>query len=244
VFVDRDRELTPMPLTLKNRPRAWELDFLRGLSILLMVIYHTAYNLKEFYGLPVPYDHFLIYPLTKFFAGLFIALCAISCGFSRHNVRRGLLLLVIAVGITAVTSITVPGSNIIFGILHLLGVAILLYPLLRKIQPWLLLLLGLIIIGASFYLPAITVAHDWLAPLGIYSAEFSSVDYFPLIPWLGVFMLGMAIGAWYYPTPRSLLSPRPENIINRIGRYTLIIYILHQPVVTGLLYLILGPPNF
>lgn len=224
--------------------RAWELDFLRGLSIILMVIYHTAYDLKEFYGLPVPYDHFLIYPLTKLFAGLFIFICAISCNFSRHNYRRGLLLLLLAAGITIVTDIFVPGSHIIFGILHLLGVSILLYPLMRQVKPGLLLLLGLLIIGGGFFLSAFTVAHDWLAPLGITSAEFSSVDFFPLVPWFGVFLAGIAFGVWYYPTPRTRLKPLPENFVNRVGRHTLIIYLLHQPIVYGLLYLLLGPPKF
>ncbi|MGE5455419.1 MAG: heparan-alpha-glucosaminide N-acetyltransferase [Methylocystaceae bacterium] len=230
--------------SIPNRHRAWEIDFLRGLSILLMVIYHTAYDLKEFYGLPVPYDHFLVYPLTKLFAGLFIALCAVSCGFSRRNTRRGLLLLLLAIGITVVTNIAIPGSNISFGILHLLGVAILLYPLLHKMGLWPLLIIGLLFIAVSFLLPTIKVDHDWLAPLGIYSANFSSVDYFPLFPWLGVFMFGIAIGDRFYPVPHSLLKPLPENIINRVGRQTLIIYLLHQPLVMGLLYLTLGPPHY
>lgn len=232
------------PTKPKFYHRAWELDFLRGLSILLMVIYHTAYDLKEFYGLPVPYDHFLIYPLTKLFAGLFIAICAISCGFSHHNTRRGLLLLLVAAGITLVTWITVPGSNIFFGILHLLGVSILLYPWLHKLRPHYLTLAGLLIIGVSPWVNSITMNHDWLVPLGISSSSFTSVDYFPLFPWLGVFMIGIAIGLWFYPTPSSLFKPRPENLINRIGRHTLIIYIVHQPLVSGLLYLILGPPNY
>lgn len=224
--------------------RSWELDFLRGLSILLMVVYHTAFNLKEFYGLPVPYDHYLIYPLTKLFAGLFIAISAISCGFSRHNTKRGLLLLLIAYGITLVTYWLVPGSNIFFGILHFLGVSILLYPLLKRIPPLGLLILGLVIIFSNIWVYNIILSHNWLAPLGLTSSSFSSVDYFPMVPWLGVFLIGMAIGAWYYPHPRSLLKPRPETWINRVGRHTLIIYVLHQPIVSGILYLLLGPPQF
>ncbi|MCX6569388.1 MAG: heparan-alpha-glucosaminide N-acetyltransferase domain-containing protein, partial [Candidatus Aminicenantes bacterium] len=76
---------------------------------------------------------------------------------------------------------------------------------------------------------------------GLPSQSFSSLDYFPLIPWFGVFLIGVALGKSVYASKRSLLPWRmPPTFVNFAGRHSLIIYIVHQPVIMGVLY-ILGP---
>jgi hypothetical protein len=79
-----------------------------------------------------------------------------------------------------------------------------------------------------------------LMVFGIYSADFSSSDYYPLIPWLGVFLYGAAIGKFCYMDKRQSIFKFTfkDNIISKLGRHTLIIYLVHQPAIIGVLSLI------
>lgn len=225
-------------------PRIWEIDFLRGLCIILMVIYHAAYDMMYFYSLPLPCEHWVVLCLAKFFAGLFILISGASCTLSHSNLKRGIKLLVIAIGIYFTLSFIYPDANIVFGILHLLSLSILLYPLTSCLPAKTLIVIGLFIMGSTFFTNNFFLSRDYLSPLGLHSPSFSSFDYFPLIPWYGVFLLGEALGLRCYRELKSPINvPFSENIITRAGRHTLTIYLLHQPVILMLLYLILGPPS-
>jgi uncharacterized membrane protein len=231
-------------------PRIWEVDFLRGLSIILMVFYHALFDLSELGGLRtllgVPID------LTSagwtaaqyFFAFLFIVLSGISSTLSRSNVRRALKILAVAVVVTAVTYVFDASSTIYFGILHCLGISILIYGLTLDKAGWLVsagagaAVFGLSA-GRSLLMQGIPVRFDWLLPFGIHSPAFSSFDYFPLLPWLGIFLLGAALGKSVYAGKRSLIPIRVrETFVNYAGRHSLPIYIVHQPVILGFLYVL------
>jgi uncharacterized membrane protein len=85
----------------------------------------------------------------------------------------------------------------------------------------------------------VTIRFDWLLPLGIHTPFYASFDYFPLLPWLGIFLAGAALGKSAYVAKRSLIRRRlPVSFINFAGRHSLLIYILHQPVILGVLYLL------
>jgi uncharacterized membrane protein len=80
---------------------------------------------------------------------------------------------------------------------------------------------------------------DWLLPFGISSHTLSSYDYFPFLPWLGIFLMGTALGKSVYASRRSLIrSPLPESIVNVAGRHSLLIYVVHQPILLAILYLL------
>jgi len=119
----------------KPGPRIWEIDFLRGLSIILMVLYHFGYDLTEFcgirriLGIEINLSSLSLTIAQYFFAGVFIVLCGISSTLSRNNIRRALKILGVAVIITAITYLYSSSETIYFGILHCLGVCILLYGL-------------------------------------------------------------------------------------------------------------------
>ena len=102
---------------------------------------------------------------------------------------------------------------------------------------------GAVIIGLAAFLPglrrAADVRFDWLLPLGLLWPIFASYDYFPLIPWFGVFLAGAALGKTVYAPGKSLLlRPPRETFINFAGRHSLLIYVVHQPVIMGILYLL------
>ena len=75
-------------------------------------------------------------------------------------------------------------------------------------------------------------------PFGLSSPSFYSFDYFPLVPWLGIFLIGVSLGKSVYASKRSLLPWRlPKTFVNWAGRHSLIIYIAHQPIIMGVLYI-------
>jgi len=179
-----------------------------------------------------------------FFAGLFIVLSGTSSTLSRSNVRRGLKLLAVALVITAITYVYDPSEAIWFGILQLLAVSILIFggafeeARAATCAAWGVFILGLNV--ALHYLKkGMAVDFDWLLPFGIHSPSYSSFDYFPLIPWFGIFLIGAFLGRTVYAPRKSLLPWRlPQTFVNAAGRHSLLIYILHQPVILALLYVL------
>lgn len=221
--------------------RFWEIDVLRGLALILMIIYHLLYDLNEFFHVNIAYNEGLFYFMGKTAAVLFILVAGISCSFSRNNTLRAFKLILWGYIIFFVTNIVVPGSNIVFGILHFLGVCLLLYPIFKNIHPYLLALTGAAIILTGEITSKLSINHNWLVPLGFEGQNFSSVDYFPLIPWYGVFLLGISIRKIVYKQNRSLIKTVNKYFrpLAAVGKHTLIIYLIHQPIIMATLYLII-----
>jgi uncharacterized membrane protein len=230
--------------------RIWEIDFLRGLSILLVIGYHLLYDLGNYVGLPSFLGFTTDLSTTAwtiaqhFFAGTFVVLSGASSTLTRSNLRRGLRLLVISFAVTGVTYLIDASMTIWFGILQCLAVSMLLYgAVFEKAGAAVDAAAGAAVLGLGAFLPAIqralAVRCDWLLPLGLHGPSFSSFDYFPLIPWFGVFLLGAALGRTAYAAKRSLLPWRlPQNPVNAAGRYSLWIYLAHQPLIWGLLHVL------
>jgi uncharacterized membrane protein len=230
------------------RQRIWEIDFLRGVAIILVVGYHLLFDLGEFVGI----NRFLGWSTNlsstawiiaqHFFAGLFVLLSGTSCTLTRSNVRRGLRLLAVSFAVTVVTFFFDSTSAIYFGILQCLAVSMLLYgAAFEKAGAVTCAAWGTFVLGLTAVLPllkrALAVRTGWLLPFGLPSPSFSSFDYFPLIPWLGVFLIGASLGKSAYASKRSLLPWRlPPTFVNWAGRHSLVIYIAHQPIIMGVLY--------
>ena len=224
------------------KDRIWEIDALRGFCIVLMVIYHLLYDLQFVFGrvlININTPFFSI--ASPFFAGLFIFISGICSNFSKNNLKRGIILLFIAMGVFVVTFIYDADEAICFGILHLLAVCMIISHFILKYHkkmPAIYLLISVIIIAGGFFTEKIMPATNIFVPLGFHTQSFASLDYFPLIPWLGVFLLGIFAGqrlyknrtsrldiAWHFPT------------LSFAGRQSLLIYILHQPLIMGILTL-------
>lgn len=219
------------------------IDALRGLSVVLMVVHHALYDAVAFLGAPGwLFSNPVFDVLHILFAGTFIFLSGLSSQFSRSNIRRGLKVIAIALGISLVTwAMKMP---IWFGVLHLLGLSMLLYGLTRGLWDGLprviapLLLIALII-GSRLAILHIPVRSDSLWIFGWYAPGFISYDYFPLFPWFFVFLLGTWAGV--YVRDGAL----PEGFYTftvpffpQVGRRSLLIYILHQPVLYGIFQLL------
>ena len=220
----------------RNSKRIWEIDFFRGIALVLMTYFHVIFDMNEFFGYSVSYSSGLNYYIGKLSAILFMLIAGISCTLSRRNTKRAAKILAVAILITIVSHLYNPQFGIKFGILHFMGICILLYPLFSKLNAYLLIIMGLGILASNKWLSGIKVDFDYLFPLGITSNNFVSSDYYPLIPWISVFLFGIAMGKILYSGKQSLFKfELRENIISRVGRRTLLVYIVHQPVIIAVL---------
>lgn len=240
----------------KSSTRFWEIDTLRGVAIVMMIIFHLMWDLWYFGVRPetVLYDGFWKY-FQRTIPILFLSLAGISLTLSyrfaiksRGNTKglfkkfllRGLKVFGLGMIITIVVWAAGVGY-VTFGILHLIGFSIVAaYPFLRF--RWLNFCLWLLFVAAGYVLQGITVDIRWLAWLGLEPANYFPVDYFPIIPWFGVVLLGIFLGNTLYTTEgRSFYLPDysawlPVRFLSFLGRHSLLIYVIHQPILIALLY--------
>lgn len=229
------------------------IDFIRGFALISMIIYHTCYDLAYIFDYSMPWFFTKqAYYWQQSIVITFILISGMSFLFSRNPMRRGLITLGGACLLTATTYFAMPSELVVFGVLHFLGLATLLTalinPLLKKIKPS----YGFIIFLALFLLSkqtpllpqSVTVLPRILSKLGFIvglpSPDFVSSDYVPMIPWLFLYFTG------YYLSPIIFQKKRLPDwiintnvaIINQAGRYSFLIYLIHQPIIYGLLLLL------
>ncbi len=233
---------------MKLKPnRIVELDVLRGICIIGMVIVHGLMNYFDFYK-SSNYPDFL-----QFFFDwggiIFVILSGVAVTLGHHPIKRGLFVFGAGLLCTLVTlGLTYLGIEILvirFGILHCLGVCMILSPKLLKTPKTVLLFLGACIITMGYWFESFLVHSRYLFPFGLRYAGFSSGDYFPLFPNLGWFVLGIAIGKLIYAKKNSVFGKGkgdffPINLLAWCGQQSLWIYLAHQPILYGIFYLILG----
>lgn len=242
--------------TVKNR--ICFLDELRGLAVIAMVLYHILYSMSFIFALEFSYPAMrAVIPYEPAIPITFISICGICCSFSKSNLKRGVILLGISFGITLVTCIIMPEQAILFGILHFLSIALIIYALLQKpishIPPFAGLCICLALFIICFNIPKGYIGFEpfyciqlpkqlyqlyALSFIGFPSSDFISSDYFPIFPYIFLFFGGAFAGRilklkgvprWMY---KKLCPP-----LDFIGRHALIIYIVHQPVIIGVLYM-------
>ncbi|MDD1765731.1 MAG: DUF1624 domain-containing protein [Methanomassiliicoccales archaeon] len=237
-----------------SRERYWEIDFLRGTAVTMMIVFHIIFDLNflGIYRIQV-YSGWL--GLFAYSIGtLFLLLVGVSLTLSFRRakkhldriqlrwkyLKRGLMIFGLGLVITAVTLIYPGRGFVIFGVLHCIGLSIILsYPLLpyRRLN----LLFGGTIVIAGAIISWYTFATPTFVWLGFVPPDFYSIDYFPLLPWFGVVLIGVSLGNTLYQNHRGMIG---EGSIKRIlpvrsfcylGRHSLVIYLLHQPIILALL---------
>jgi uncharacterized membrane protein len=247
-------------LVARPGSRFWEIDVLRGVAILMMITYHLFFDLAFFRIYPIDLGSLPILVFLYPIGTLFLLLVGISLtiSYSRASERltawqlrrkfifRGLFIFAGGMVITLATWLYLPGEFIVFGVLHCIGISIILaYPFIELRMT--ALLLGVIcIIAGIFLLATVTVDFPWLLWLGFTPRNFTTLDFFPLLPWFGVVLVGIFLGlSLYQGYTRKFSFPdySDKKIVKGVGflgRHSLLIYFIHQPILLALLALLTG----
>lgn len=245
-------------MTPSERPslagRYPEIDLLRGVAGILMVIFHIAFDLTYFAQQDLTLDEGLLWVIGRSAAVLFVALAGVSLVLAWRRkydkkksplLLRGIQILGMGLVLTAFTWMFFPTYTIWFGVLHLIGLAVIIGTLiLPHFRTALILGSGITILGIIFSLPQYINSIPNAIPL--LPNNFQTFDYFPLLPWMGLFFLGMCIGEYLYPSGRQR-HIIPINIKGNIaramiwtGRNSLLIYFIHQPILVGIIMALKG----
>lgn len=213
------------------KERIIEIDLLRSLAIVLMVIFHAAFDLWAFYDWQIDIWGTQWQILRILTASLFLILAGVSTNFSSRPLKRALVVIACALLISIVTYVYDSSTFIYFGILHCIGVGMLLLILLKKIREW------NIILGLMVILYPLSTIHYPLF-------DRPTLDYYPLFPWFGLMLIGAGLGHYLYirnnlryMTMRAGMPALQYAVFP--GKHALLMYMIHQPIVLGILYLVL-----
>jgi uncharacterized membrane protein len=238
--------------------RLWEVDALRGVAILLMVVYHFAYDLVAYVGADIAVRNGGWLVLQRTTATLFLFLVGVSVNLRYHALarrglsdgqiflrflRRGLWVFGWGMVITAITYVAVPFAFVIFGILHMIGTSMVLsFPFVKLRSRTALLVVVLLWAATSYPLQEAHFSFPWLLWLGFVPYNFATVDYFPLFPWFGVVLAGILFSKSFYPNfeRQFALNDYSRAPLVRVaswaGSHSLAIYLIHQPILLALIF--------
>lgn len=242
---------------MEERKRYTLLDIIRAVAIINMVFYHAMWDITRIFGVSAPWFFSDGASLWQRSIRLtFILISGFCWCLSKNRLNRALTVIAASVIISGVTAIVMPENAIIFGVLSLIGMAMLLTipldRLFRRVSPFigtavciLLFILtrnitqGYIGIGSIHLLdlPRFLYANLITTFFGFRMEGFYSPDYVPLLPWLFIFWLGYFLYRIFERFDLlkylSVISCKPLEFL---GKHSLLIYMLHQPIVYGVLY--------
>ena len=231
--------------SLPAKQRIWELDALRGLCILCMVAIHAFWDLSAFGGFAFDLPGWFLF-CRQYGHILFILLSGLCATLASRSFQRGVYVFGAALVISYVTFFMVnvlnfPSDMLIwFGILHMLGVCMILFPLFKRLPVWALAVLGVGFVALGVWFESFRIPVNFLFPLGLRAQGFyCGGDYFPLLPWFFVFLLGTWAGRYVKAgrLPQWFYTARAPRLA-LVGRHALLLYVLHQPLLYALTMLL------
>lgn len=229
---------------LLEQDRILAIDFIKGIDIVFMVLFNYSITLDYFNLVEIPssYLYHSILPIS--IASIFIFMSGVAAyvsyekhkdTFTRKYFIRGMKLLFFALLITLFTYVFVSPNTIFFGILHFFAVTSFLIPIFMKYNK-LNLIAGLSIIISGIYLQQQTFNFSYLFWLGFVPKNFTTFDYFPMIPWLGVMLLGVCYGRYVVAKTADItFVGRFSSAFIFLGKNSLTVYLIHQPILVLLL---------
>jgi uncharacterized membrane protein len=246
----RPRPAARNPAVTDSAPsRLSAVDALRGVAICAMIAYHFAFDLNWFGVLHADFNRDALWlSLRAIIVSSFMLLVGVSlvlaqrAGISRARYwRRIALIAACALLVTAASYAAFPKTFITFGILHCIAVASLLaWPFTR--YPLAALVTGMVIIALGLQLRLPLFDQPWLNWIGLMTHKPATEDYVPLFPWLGVVLLGICVGTWLASRlfePLQPLARVAPTWLTWLGRHSLLVYMVHQPILLGVLRVVL-----
>lgn len=233
--------------------RFWEIDFLRGIAIILMVFFHFLFDLGYFAGISIIAGSVFWFWFARITAAIFIFLMGISLTISYSRIKespalqiykkylkRGLKIFGYGLIITLLTFLLFPKAFIFFGILHFIGVSIILAQFFLKWK-WKSLALGAVLAFAGVFLQGFYFGVPGFVIAGQFPQEMYSFDFFQFLAWFWLVLIGIFAGHMLYPQGKRIMQIRDlgSKIIAKqlcwMGRHSLLIYFLHQPVLVAII---------
>lgn len=231
--------------------RFWEIDLLRTLAIVTMILFHALY-VPNYLG--IAHTRAIMPPgfwqwVPRMAPGTFIFLAGVSLTISHARSKRmsgfllrGLKIFAWGMAITVITWLISRTEYVQFGILHFFGVAFMLGPFFLRFR-FINLILGIALLAIGIYLRGTSFDFPWLFWLGLRPHGYRAMEYAPLLPWFGILLLGMFFGKTLYPQGnRRFNIPEFSNpavpALTLPGRHPLVIYIAHWPIILGALFVL------
>ncbi|MBQ6553496.1 MAG: DUF1624 domain-containing protein [Clostridia bacterium] len=222
-------------------------DTLRGFMMILVIIFHTAFDLYWVFGKDFGFLHIVDAPfvlfLRDFFAVCFIILSGICTNYSRNPLRRGIIVFLFGLIVTLFSALVTPDMTVRYGILSLIGASMIVVALMRpfhaQVHPLFGAAVGMAAFFATVFVFPVEVEIKHLYFLGFITRDFASGDFYPMIPYYFAFLAGHFFGRWLkekeYDLKYGGLDIKPLSFI---GRNSVYFYLLHQPVVYGVCWLL------
>ena len=231
--------------------RLWEIDSLRGIAIVMMILYHVLWALNFSGLINFPQINTGLWRIFAYAtAFIFIFLVGVSLTLSYSNIKkthenylikylkRGLFVYSCGLIVTFASYFLYQPNLVYFGILHFIGIGIILampFLNLKKMN----LIIGSTIIAAGILLYRTATHIPGFILFGTSSTP--TLDYFPVLPWFGVILLGIFFGNLLYPDGKRTFKiqdiPFKESLAF-LGRYSLIIYFIHAVLIFGAIFII------
>lgn len=241
-------------------------DVVRGFSVISMVLFHTCYDLVYLYGADLGW---FVSPLQDVWRAsiswTFLLVAGIMCSYSRNNLRRAAKYLGVALLVFAATTVAAVDTPVNFGIIYCMGFSTLVaHFYLRgasraslRMNAVLAVALALAFLlcldiptgtfglkafgGPYLAMPREPYACGWLSWLGFPGPRFASGDYYPPLPFTLLFLAGTNLGVIIKKqgAPKALRNLRCKPL-ELVGQHALLVYVLHQPLMLGVLMLVFG----
>ena len=240
------------PVNKIHSYRFIELDILRGCAIAIMIFYHLLWDLDYFNIVTLNNS---MYQTNRLFPPIFFLLVGICLAISsskeqtpservKHLFIRGSWIFSLGLALTTLTLLIIPEKPILFGVLHCIGLSIILSIPFLKFKSY-NIVFGIAIILIGYIVGLFPVENPSILHLTIGFHQTGiwnyTVDYFPLLPWFGVILVGIAVGNFLYKDNKrrfnipDLSKYKPATIFSWLGQHSLVVYLLHQPIITGAL---------
>lgn len=233
------------------------LDSIRGLLLIMMIIYHTMFDVMMMGEFNFSIRNTACYIFQQTIGWGFIFLSGMCCAIGKRHLRRGLIVLAAAALVSFVTYTFMTGAGINFGVLVLLGSSMLIMIPLEKVIKEKHAFMGMIVSLILFVLtrnvsagnlgfeglvlmelPDFLYQNAFTAYLGFPPAGFISGDYYPMIPWFFLYLSGYFFWKHFYKKEwlQKHLSVKIP-VLSFLGRHSLLVYLIHQPICYVIVYL-------